>query len=328
MTSFNITKNVNKSFSLTIPGYVENPTLFARMSDTITLAVDLPDLTGNCTTTMPIISPAIVCVPTISYSNANGIYTGGITNCSLLTSDSTSFTSTRISLPLGNGSSGSFKTWIPFVVTIAQGTTIKSALITFTDKSIGQQSSPVIIKAGCENSANPSAPTTYNDLNIRVMTTHFTTKNITGWTDGNTYSIDVTTSVQEIISKSTWVSGNTMAILIFNSGSGSGNWNYYRDVYSYGNTTSPISITGISYSGKTVTLTATNTFNIANMVTVAGISSGYSITNVDGTWPCKSGTNASTVVFDVSTQPTGTTPQTSTHGTVTKILIPILLVNT
>jgi hypothetical protein len=77
------------------------------------------------------------------------------------------------------------------------------------------------------------------------------------------------------------------------------------------------SVTGMAYSTKTVTLKATNVYAVGDPIVVAGINTGFTVTNVDGTWVCKTGTNATDVVFDVTNQPVGTTPQTITVGTVT-----------
>jgi hypothetical protein len=77
------------------------------------------------------------------------------------------------------------------------------------------------------------------------------------------------------------------------------------------------SVTGMAYTVKAVTLKATNVFAVGDPITVAGVNTGFTVTNVDGTWVCKTGTNATDIVFDVTSQPVGTTPQTITVGTVT-----------
>lgn len=75
-------------------------------------------------------------------------------------------------------------------------------------------------------------------------------------------------------------------------------------------------VTAMSYTGKVVTLTATNNYAVGDSVVVAGINTGFTATNIDGTWVCQTGTNATTVVFTVTSQPTGTTPQTVSAGTI------------
>lgn len=79
-------------------------------------------------------------------------------------------------------------------------------------------------------------------------------------------------------------------------------------------------VTALAYSGLQVTLTAANALAVGDRITVAGVNSGFTVTNVDGNWICKTGTNATTVVFDVTSQPTGTTPQTITVGTIAKCM--------
>jgi hypothetical protein len=76
----------------------------------------------------------------------------------------------------------------------------------------------------------------------------------------------------------------------------------------------------MSYLLKVVTLTAANAFAVGDRITVAGVNTGFTVTNVDGNWICGEGTNATTVVFTVAVQPTGTTPQTIAVGTIAKML--------
>jgi len=49
------------------------------------------------------------------------------------------------------------------------------------------------------------------------------------------------------------------------------------------------------------------------------VNTGFTVTNIDGNWVAKTGTNATTVVFDVTAQPVGTTPQTITVGTIARL---------
>ncbi len=81
-----------------------------------------------------------------------------------------------------------------------------------------------------------------------------------------------------------------------------------------------VAVTAMSYALKVVTLTAANAFAVGDRITVAGVNTGFTVTNIDGNWICATGTNATTIVFTVATQPTGTTPQTITVGTVAKML--------
>lgn len=73
-------------------------------------------------------------------------------------------------------------------------------------------------------------------------------------------------------------------------------------------------------AGKVVTLTAVNDLSVGDTVVVEGVNAGFTATNIDGTWVCTTGTNATTIKFSVTSTPTGTTPQTISVGTVKKAL--------
>lgn len=77
------------------------------------------------------------------------------------------------------------------------------------------------------------------------------------------------------------------------------------------------SVTAMSYDSLVVTLTAANIFKEGDSVIVSGVDAGFTTTNIDGTWTCDAGTNSTTIIFTVDTQPTGATPQTVSAGTVT-----------
>jgi hypothetical protein len=81
-----------------------------------------------------------------------------------------------------------------------------------------------------------------------------------------------------------------------------------------------VAVTAMAYTLKVVTLTAANAFAVGDRITVAGVNTGFTVTNIDGNWVCSTGTNATTVVFTVLVQPTGTTPQTISVGTIAKNL--------
>ena len=81
-----------------------------------------------------------------------------------------------------------------------------------------------------------------------------------------------------------------------------------------------VAVTAMAYTLKRVTLTAANAFAVGDRITVAGVNTGFTVANIDGNWVCVAGTNATTVVFDVLVQPTGTTPQTISVGTIAKCL--------
>ncbi len=223
MTTFNITKNVAKSFSLIIPGFVINTTPVARISGVITMTVASPNLTLNPNVAFALSSPVVtVATPTsiVAGPNTYTYYTTA-TDCYLLSGASVPlFYDTQTMLIMGMVYQLSCKVWIPFVVTLAQGTTIASATINLvcaeTSPGIGAKA-----KIGCELSGNVTAPTTYDGLNSRVMTSNFTIDtNVPVWVAGTTYSYDITTALQEILNISTWASGHTLAVMFMNYGGG------------------------------------------------------------------------------------------------------------
>jgi len=83
-----------------------------------------------------------------------------------------------------------------------------------------------------------------------------------------------------------------------------------------------LTVTAISYVLKVVTLTSNGHGLVAgDRITVAGILSGASVTNVDGNWVVSS-SDTNTLAFTVASQPTGTTPQTglTITGAIAKLL--------
>jgi hypothetical protein len=76
----------------------------------------------------------------------------------------------------------------------------------------------------------------------------------------------------------------------------------------------------VSISGNTVTLTVANALVVGDYFTIVGVDGNFTNgLNIDGNWKAKTGTNATTLVFDTFLTPTGT-PATSSHGTVAKLL--------
>lgn len=77
-------------------------------------------------------------------------------------------------------------------------------------------------------------------------------------------------------------------------------------------------VTGMAHTGagKVVTLQAPNGFVIGETVVVAGVNSAFTVTNIDGSWVTQTGTDENQVVFTVTSEPVGTTPQTLNGGTI------------
>ncbi len=222
-TNFNITKNVTDAFDLIIPDYVENTTPVARITGNIDMSIT-PSLITNLELPLVLISPTISITPTTAITGATPYTYYGTAYDSYLfgnVSGQYTFYDEQDSLIIGTVYEMGCKAWIPFIVTQPQGTTIALAVINFISTT-NSYADPVKIKIGCERSSNAINPTSYDDLNSRVMSSNFTTDtNVLGWVAGTTYSFDVTTAVQEILNRTdpVWVTGNTMAIMVMNYGS-------------------------------------------------------------------------------------------------------------
>lgn len=103
-------------------------------------------------------------------------------------------------------------------VTIANAATISAATITFTSSVTGCTAS--VIKVGMEAADNPAAPTTYSDANGRSYTT-----NTVSWStscpsvDTTETTPDFSSSVQDVVNRAGWASGQAMHSLVRDNGS-------------------------------------------------------------------------------------------------------------
>lgn len=111
-------------------------------------------------------------------------------------------------------------------VTIAQGTTIIGARIQFNADNTG--ANPVEVTIYGENVDNAAPYTeTLGDLSSRSLTTANEVWNIPEWVDkgdrGDAQkTIDISSIIQEIVSRSDWVSGNSINIIIKHTGVSTG----------------------------------------------------------------------------------------------------------
>jgi hypothetical protein len=243
---FNITKNVEESYTLNIQGFVTSTTPVARISGSIAITAT-PSVEAKSSVALELSSPSMTVTATKTPGTAGTGYSGAAGDCYIYPGDTTSFDSTSIAYGLGNlNEDYNWKTWIPFTVDLPQATVIESATITFVATYMGQQKQPVKIKIGCDDRGIATAPTTYADLNSRTMTSNVTVDdNMPFWNPGSTYSYDITTAVQEILNRTDWVNaappnGNLLAVMIVDNGSGEGwyeHYDYHREAASYENTT-------------------------------------------------------------------------------------------
>ena len=123
---------------------------------------------------------------------------------------------------IGFAPSGSkAKVWIPFVVNLPKGIVISAATLLIVGETTRTDDCPQ--KIGCDAADNASAPASWTDLNAKTLTTAFNSTNIANnVVAGTEYQVDVTTAVQEILNRAGWSFGNTLAVLIHDNGTSSG----------------------------------------------------------------------------------------------------------
>jgi len=78
------------------------------------------------------------------------------------------------------------------------------------------------LKVGCDARANSIPPITYSDLNGITMTSAYYQDDVAQWAPGITYTIDITSSVQEVINYGGWIKTNTLGVIILGDSSTSG----------------------------------------------------------------------------------------------------------
>lgn len=185
--------------------------------------------------------------------------------------DTNQFTASGNTATIGNTYTG-FDLFARFPnVTVAQGSTITAANISYLSAHTVTGSAP-ITKIHLNKSTNAVAPTNrteFNALTLSTAYTNWTMPNVNNdaWYD----SPDIASVVQEIVNQGSWASGNAMMLLHKNNGSSS---NYYRNVrtYEFGSTSGPKLV--ITYSSgtqynKTVTANVSVVGSIARNVNKA-----------------------------------------------------------
>ncbi len=111
-------------------------------------------------------------------------------------------------------------------ITIPQGATIDSANIQF--QANGTDSSNVTVRIACEDSDDaPALTTTTSDLSDKTETTANTSWTPDSWTSGDKLAAQLTpdfkASVQEVVDRVGWASGNALVVLVsFVSGDSDG----------------------------------------------------------------------------------------------------------
>lgn len=112
------------------------------------------------------------------------------------------------------------KVWIPFVVNLPNNLVLTSATL-WAYATVTRSDTPRNL-VGCEAADNPSAPTTWADLDSRVLTTANNNFIFPPFTTGELHSYDVTAAMQEVLNRAGWVYGNTLAVMFHDNGSSTG----------------------------------------------------------------------------------------------------------
>ena len=219
MTDINVIKNVESEFNVSIPSEFEiNDGYAAKFNALFGITFSPPDYTKFSDMNLAMASSIVFDAPDIVVTGPTSISKdSATTDCFIKTSG---LFSALNYLPMGSQDiyGHSYKDWIPFTsVSIAQGTTLSSAILSLTAyETNGTRWTN--LKIGCDYRANAVVPTTKDDLNSRSMGTYITYSS-KSWTLNTVYTFNVLAPIQEIINLSSWVSGNDLAILIFNNGS-------------------------------------------------------------------------------------------------------------
>jgi len=169
-----------------------------------------------------------------------------------------SWSSTTTTLYFGEGGTDptkEFRAWIPFAnALIPRAATILKATLKVVGTATSSGVPACHARFGCENADNPVAPTTYSDLFARVFTSAVLDLSLPAYETGVEYTYDLKASVQEVVNRPGFVSGNKIAILIGRYDAGAG----YRGIAAVENTTYPEAILEIEYSvsgGNSVAIT-------------------------------------------------------------------------
>ncbi len=155
--------------------------------------------------------------------NASG-NDGSIDNTAL----SPQLTANLVNIGNVNGNSSSTAGFRFTSATVPQGATITSATLTLYGYSSYSTGSTISAIAACEDVDNSSAFTTssgdFNTTNRPRTTATSASKDIKSVTAGVAYTWDISTSVQEVVDRAGWSSGNAISVFVDNDGSASNEW--------------------------------------------------------------------------------------------------------
>ena len=141
-----------------------------------------------------------------------------------------------------NGIDFDVRTWIPFVVNLPS-LLITSAVIRWVASQT--RSDAVDVRIACEASDNAASPVDNGGLLGRTLTSSKVFTSLEAYTTGNQYSYDITGPVQEVLNRSGWVYGNTLAVIVDDDGTIN---DRRRQIASYENGTYARAILDITYN--------------------------------------------------------------------------------
>jgi hypothetical protein len=232
MTTFNVTKSVNESFSIKMPNFVENlpPTgklyTYCRFFDSMNITIGVPSYNVTDTTMMYLCSPILAITPTMVSTGPNEFSLTTTADDCLLKTDGVTFLTNSINLAWGTAGTqgGTYKSWVPFIITgLAQGTPIISATLTVIAEATSEEAPDPnnnFMRIYCENITDAVVPTTYDQLNMKTTTATSTLADNVLWVAGTTYTMDVKNCIQEIVNLAGWGSDTRTLALVFMGTSG------------------------------------------------------------------------------------------------------------
>lgn len=105
------------------------------------------------------------------------------------------------------------RAWLPFTVPLARGTRVLQA---FLHVIAAATSSTVTstIKIGCEAADNPAAPISGADCRGRALGSFTNNFTLVQYVNSTEYVYQIDNSIQEVLNRSGWVAGNTLAVII------------------------------------------------------------------------------------------------------------------
>lgn len=112
------------------------------------------------------------------------------------------------------------RNWIPFTVNLPKKLTIVSATLRVVGETTRSET-PVSVLFHCEAVDNATAPANSTAMFAKSLSTASLATNLAAYTAGTEYSYVITSSVQEILNRTGWVYGNTLAVMIVDNGTGS-----------------------------------------------------------------------------------------------------------